>query len=465
MSDHDTLSFASIDELGRLLRTGQTTAAALATHSIERLESVGRRLNAVVTVTLERALAEAALADEELASGRDRGPLHGIPYGAKDLLAAAGSPTTWGAAPFHEQLFESDAAVVEKLREAGAVLVAKLAMVELAGGFGYDQPDAALTGPGLNPWNLAAWAGGSSSGSAAAVAAGCVPFAMGSETFGSITLPASFCGVAGFRPTFGLVSRRGAMALSWSMDKLGPMTRSARDCELVLDAIAGYDAADPSSLTPPPVELPPGKRRFRVAVLQGGSSNGQPEIAERYAASLDVLRGFADLEEIALPDYPYGVVGEQVIVAEAAAAFEEFIASGQAHGLTAPEDRFGLADGLTMLAVDYLRAMRIRHKAAREVDRALAGFDAIVAPTTRVVANPIGARFSDYFGDRDGPSLGGVGNICGLPSISIPNGFGERGLPTGLEIAGRVWDDRSVLAIAAAFQSRTDWHRRRPPEP
>ncbi|MGH2558598.1 MAG: amidase, partial [Thermomicrobiales bacterium] len=214
-------AFATIPDLGRLLRDGSVSPVELAELALARLEDVGKPLNAVVRLTPELAREQARRAEDELARGVDRGPLHGIPYGAKDLLSAAGIPTTWGAPPFADQVFPYDAAVVERLREAGAVLVAKLATVEIAGGFGYEQPNAALTGPGRNAWNREAWAGGSSSGSGAAVAAGCVPFAIGSETWGSIMSPAGYNGVSGLRPTYGRVSRRGAMALSWSMDKIG----------------------------------------------------------------------------------------------------------------------------------------------------------------------------------------------------------------------------------------------------
>ena len=194
------------------------------------MDSIGRRLNAVVTLTPDRACAEAARAEAEQAAGIDRGPLHGIPHGAKDLLATRGSPTTWGAEPFRDQRFVAEASVVKRLEAAGAVLAGKLAMVELAGGFGYEQPDAALTGPARNAWDPEAWAGGSSSGSGAAVVAGAVPFAIGSETWGSITTPACFNGVVGFRPSYGRVSRRGAMALAWTMDKLGPLGRAVDGC-------------------------------------------------------------------------------------------------------------------------------------------------------------------------------------------------------------------------------------------
>ena len=194
---------------------------------------------------------EAALADAQLARGLDRGPLHGIPYGLKDIIAVPGAPTTWGAAPFADQVLSYESAVGERLRDAGAVLLGKLATVELAGGMGYTDPDASLTGPALNPWDTRTWTGGSSSGPAAATAAGAVPFSIGSDTGGSIVMPAAWTGITGLRATHGRVSRRGAMALSWSFDRLGPMCRSAADCGLVLEAIAGHDPRDPSSLREP----------------------------------------------------------------------------------------------------------------------------------------------------------------------------------------------------------------------
>ena len=240
--------YLTVRELGEGLRARRFSAVELAESYMARLEEHGARLGAVVTITRERALREARQAQRELAAGRDRGPLHGIPYGAKDLLAAVGYPTTWGAAPFREQRFDYDATVIERLREAGAVLVAKLAMVELAGGMGYNQANASFTGPGRTPWNLKYWSGGSSSGSGAAVGAALVPFAIGSETWGSIMFPAACNGVSGLRPTFGRVSRHGAMALSWTMDKIGPLCRSADDCGLVLAAIAGADRRDPHAL-------------------------------------------------------------------------------------------------------------------------------------------------------------------------------------------------------------------------
>src|SRR5919202_2681818 len=287
-------AFLSVRELARMLRAGETTPTRLAEYFLDRLDTVGRRFNAVVTLTRERALEEARVAERELASGQDRGPLHGIPYGAKDLLATAGGiPTTWGAVPFRDQRFDRDAAVVERLRAAGAVLVAKLAMVELAGGFGYEQPNASLTGPGLNPWDPNAWSGGSSSGSGSAVGAGAVPFAIGSETWGSITTPSAYCGVSGLRPTYGRVSRRGAMALCWTLDKLGPMCRTADDCGLVLAGIAGHDPLDPTSarrkFTYPELAARGRGKRFRIGVIKNSTAVVQPEVKTNFEASQKVL--------------------------------------------------------------------------------------------------------------------------------------------------------------------------------
>jgi len=465
MEQNASIAFASVDQLGALLRRGALSAVELARLSLHRLDTTGRALNAVVTLTPARALAEAARADTELAAGHDRGPLHGIPYGLKDLIATAGIPTSWGVESLRDQVFKRDAAVTERLRDAGGVLVAKLATGELAGGFSTDERVAVMTGPGINPWDRARWAGGSSNGPASAVAAGCVPVAIGSECYGSIIWPSGFCGISGLRPTFGRVSRRGTMALVWSMDKVGPMTRSAADCRKVFSVIAGYDPEDPSSAQDPDrwKASPRPAGRFRIGVLTDGAIDAQPAVAASFAASLALLAGFADLDEVTLPDYPFDDIGMQVLLVEGAAAFEEFMLSEAAAGLAQPLDRYSLAHALAVPAVDYLRAMRVRRLAARAMDDALAGFDAIVAPTTRDVAAPITGPFDWGFGAGRGPALVGPGNVCGLPSISIPNGFDAQGLPTGLEIMGRAFADETVLAIAEAVQQRTDWHHHHPP--
>src|SRR5580692_4866862 len=233
--------FAGIVELNRMLRAKEVSALELARAFGRRMESLGPRYNALALPLTERAIRQAKAVDGEIKRGRLRGPLQGVPYAAKDLLSVAGQITTWGARPYAAQVLDYDAAVVEKLQSAGAPLVGKLAMVELAGGPGYRFASASLTGPGLNPWDRTRWSGGSSSGSAIAVAAGLVTYALGSETSGSILTPSAFCGVTGLRPTYGLVSRHGAMSLAWTLDKIGPLCRSADDCGTVLQAIAGAD--------------------------------------------------------------------------------------------------------------------------------------------------------------------------------------------------------------------------------
>lgn len=442
----------SIAELGRHLRSGEVSTVELTETTLEQLDSEGRSLNAVATLTGERALAEARRAADELRRGIDRGPLHGIPYGAKDLLDTAGIATSWGAAPFRDRVPEQDAAAIERLRDAGAILVAKLAMVELAGGFGYDQADASLTGPGLNAWDKGAWSGGSSSGSGSAVGAGLVPFAIGSETWGSITTPSAFNGISGLRPTYDRVSRRGAMALVWSMDKIGPMARSAADCRLVFDAIAASGDTHHSR----------GAQRLRIGVLEGSTAGVQPGVDANFEASLEVLRAQHTLGGFELPALPLDEAALTIILCEGAAAFEDFIDSGRQRELTAPEDRTGLYDAMVIPAVDYIKAARIRTAAAHAMAEVFDRFDIVVAPTLPAVANGLADSFEEYFGRYPAPSLGAIGNLCGLPSISVPNGFGERGLPTGLEIVGAPGNDGLVLGVAEDFQTTTEWHLRLP---
>jgi aspartyl-tRNA(Asn)/glutamyl-tRNA(Gln) amidotransferase subunit A len=458
------LPFASIRQLGSMLRSGETTPTRLAEYYIDRLEKVGRQLNAVVTITRETAIREATRAEEELAAGHDRGPLHGIPYGAKDLLATTGIPTTWGAAPLRNQMLPFDATVVERLRNAGAVLIAKLAMVELAGGLGYSQPNASFTGPGINPWNTDAWSGGSSSGSGAAVGAGCVPFAIGSETMGSILSPAGFCGVSGLRPTYGRVSRRGAMALSWTLDKLGPLARSADDCGLILEAIAGPDPLEASTLDAPFHYRPDRDRAagFRLGVLREGVKDSQPEVRVNFERTLEELSRIATLEEVTLPEFPYSQVAEVIIRAEGTSALEPLIASGKVKELTAPEDRTGGYAGYAIPAVDYLRAMRIRQHMMTELEGLFARYDTIAHPSFGMVASPLGMSFEEYRGEKRWTSFSAAGNLAGLPAITVPNGFGERGLPTGVQFVGRAGEDGRVLSVARAYQQHTSWHTRYP---
>ena len=461
------LSFLSIPELGTLLRSRRVSATELTAHFLDRLERLGPRYNAVVTVLRESALAEARLRDRELAAGKVRGALHGIPYGVKDLLATEGAPTTWGAAPYRNQMLKGDATVVRRLREAGAVLCAKLAMVELAGGMGYNQAFASFTGPGKTPWGLSRWSGGSSSGPGSAVGAGLVPFAIGSETWGSIQFPAAFCGVSGLRPTYGRVSRHGAMALSWTMDKLGPLARTAEDCGLVLAAIAGPDPLDPATLAtrftaPHRARV---RQRYRLGVLKGSREKTQPEVVRNFDASLAVLREFADVvEDLELPDFPYDAAASVIIDGEAASAFEPLFESGRITQLTAPEDRLGGYPGQVVLAKDYLRALRVRRPAARALDALLAGVDAIVGPTLPTVAWPLDGAFDKVYPDYPGgSSIGGAANLSGVPGLFLMNGVGEAGLPTSLQLTGRALGEQRLLAIGIRYQERTGFHRMRPP--
>ena len=461
----DEVVFLPLRRLGALIRSGRLSPVEVAEVFLRRLESLGPRYNAVVTITRERAIEQARRAEREIAAGRYRGPLHGIPYGAKDLLATAGGiPTTWGAAPFRDQRFDEDATVIRRLEEAGAVLCAKLAMVELAGGMGYRQPRASFTGPGINPWNAEAWSGGSSSGSGSAVSAGLVPFAIGSETWGSILSPAGYCGVTGLRPGYGRVSRHGAMALCWTLDKLGPLALTADDCGLVLDAIAGHDPADPTTTERPfhytGVDVE--GRRFRFGVLKNVLASVEEPVRNNFQRSLDDLRRIGMIEEVELPDLPWEVATRTILHVEAASAFEDLIESGRINELTAPEDHYTAYARDAILAKDYVKALRVRRIMAREADALMSLFDALVAPGRPTVAPPLDREFRSALSGSTPDLMGAVGNGAGLPAVIVPNGEGDRGLPTSLQFMGRAWEENTILAAARAYQTLTDWHLRHP---
>lgn len=463
----DTL-FLPLRVLGRRLRDGSLNAVGLAELSLERLARLGGGLNCVVTLTAERALAEARRAEADFKAGRVRGPLQGIPYGAKDLFATGGGvPTTWGIGALKEQRFSRDAAAIGRLAAAGAVLTAKLAMVELAGGLKYDQANASFTGPGVNPWQRGSWSGGSSSGSASAVAAGLVPFALGSETLGSIVGPAGFCGLSGLRPSFGRISRAGAMTLSWTLDKVGPLAHGADDCGLVLQALAGPDAQDAASLDAPFRHRPRARRgrlrRLRIGVLVPWDDGPQPEVSANFGAALEVLREGAELEETRLPDLPYAETAALIMYSEAASAHADMLLAGAYRTLAARETRAMPLAMREIPARDYVNALRLRSRMHREVGAWLANFDAVVAPTNKLVAPPLEGRFSDYFRDHRRGDLTTVGNLLGLPALTVPTGFGERGLPTALQCVAAPLREEVVLAVGLTYQARTDWHRRRPP--
>jgi aspartyl-tRNA(Asn)/glutamyl-tRNA(Gln) amidotransferase subunit A len=458
--------YQSARALGALIRARKISSVALTELYLERLERLGPKLGAVVTLMRDGALKEANQADAEIRAGRSRGPLHGVPYGVKDLLATKGVPTTWGAAPYKDQVFDYDAAVIERLRAAGAVLVAKLSMVELAGGFGYNNANASFTGPGRTPWNLDYWSGGSSSGPGAAVAAALVPFAVGSETSGSIITPAAFCGVSGLRPTYGRVSRYGAMALCWTLDKLGPMCRTADDCGLALAAMAGRDRRDPSS-SARKFSYPESKakRRFKIGVIKDCTKGVQPAVKENFEKSVATLAAFADITpDVAFPDLPFGPAVGIIVGAEGASAFRDLIESGRARELQDADDKWGGYASAATLAIDYLHAMRLREPMKRAMDALYAQYDALVAPSRASVSYPINLPFDKaYPGVGGGPPVIPAGNVVGQPAISVPNGFGENGLPTGLQFTGRAWSEARLIGIAEAYQKVTNWHEKQPP--
>jgi aspartyl-tRNA(Asn)/glutamyl-tRNA(Gln) amidotransferase subunit A len=382
---NDDVFFATIGELNTRLKAKEFSAVELVRAFARRLEQLGPRYNALALPLTEVATRHAQEVDKDLKSERYRGPLQGIPFGAKDLLSYAGHPTTWGASPYAAQVFDYTAAVLQKLEKTGAVLVGKLAMVELAGGGGYRFPAASMFGPGLNPWDRTRWSGGSSSGSGSAVAAGLVPFALGSETSGSILTPSAFCGVTGLRPTYGLVSRHGAMALSWTMDKVGPLCRSAEDCALVLAAIAGGDSGDPGSAHKsfyytPQYARPTKSLRIGYAPVDFAEW-AQPAARPAFDQALAVIRETgAQLSEVKLPDLPYGALTSTIILAEAASIFEPLITSGKVQQLADAKQIAGLKAALEIPAIDYLKAMRIRTLVRKQIRELFTNVDVLLAP-------------------------------------------------------------------------------------
>ncbi len=464
----DATYFLPVRELAARIRAKKLSPLELATGCLDRLETLGPRYNAVVTVMRASALAEARAAEKQIVAGRYRSLLHGIPFGVKDLLATKNAPTSWGAAPYQDQTFDYDATVVERLRAAGGVLCAKLAMVELAGGMGYNHADASFTGPGLTPWNTKYWSGGSSSGPGAAVAAGLVPFAIGSETSGSILTPSAYSGVTGLRPTYGLVSRHGAMALCWTLDKLGPMARCADDCAIVLAAIAGPDPKDESASARGFAyerRAEPPARPMRVAVPKGVVEKVQPEVRANFEKSIEALEGLIEVtRDVEWPDLPWGPAVSAIVGAEGASAFLDLIESGRVKELKCPKDRHGGYAGTLIPAVDYLQAMRLRRPMRQAMAKVFAKFDAVASPTRATVAYPIDKNFEDaYPGISGGPALIPAGNLCGLPALAMPNGLGENGLPTSIAFMGPAFSERDLVRLGNAYQASTDWHLKWPP--
>lgn len=438
--DDTGLAFASLATLSDLVRRRQVTSERLTRLYLERLKRLDPRLLCVTSLLEERALAKARAADAEIAAGRHRGPLHGIPWGAKDLLAVRGAPTTWGAAPYRGQMFEEDATVVQRLDAAGAVLIAKLTLGELAMG------DRWYGGMTRNPWNLEQGSSGSSAGSASATAAGCVGFAIGSETLGSISSPSTRCGVTGLRPTFGRVPRTGAMALSWSMDKLGPLARSAEDCALILAAIHGPDGADQTVHAAPfNWEGDAGARGLRVGVLQAAFD--QQQVTKPF--DTEALRVIADLGvtmvPVTLPEQPYDAM-RIILSAEAGAAFDELTRSGRVRELAGQGPGAWpttFRSARLIPAVDYINANRVRTQAIQAWDAFFQSVDVLVAPTgsAQLLAT----------------------NLTGHPAVILPHGFRDReGTPVSLTFIGRLFDEGTMLRLAHAYQRATSHHLRHP---
>ena len=452
--------------LGVALKSRQVTSRALVEEALQRLEKIAP-LNAVAALMPERAFAEAAQADRELAAGKWRGPLHGVPYGAKDLLAARGAPTTWGADLFAKRVIDGDAGVIERLSNAGAVLVAKLAMVQLAGAFGYYRADASAQGPQRNPYDPSKWAGGSSGGSAIAVAARCLPFAIGSETWGSILTPSALCGVVGLRPTFGRVTRRGAMALSWSMDKLGPLCTRAEDAAIVLDKLLGHDARDPASSPEQPPFKPgrPLRAKPRIAVVLPETLRKQDAaVFAAYQAVVEALSKVAKLEPAALPspELPSDGIALLTINVEEAAAFEELIDKGLLSSLRSTDAQAAARSDRTISAADYVKAQRLRAKLRAAWDAFFSGFDAVITPALGFLAVTAPGVEDDLEAALAGDDpAGSAGNLLGYPAIALPGPL-VRGLPTAMQLLGPAWSEELLCATASALEQATPWAAQRP---
>ncbi len=464
--------FATISELSAKLRAREISAAELARMFSDRLEKLGPKYNALALPLRGMGSSAARAVDDELKRERVRGPLQGIPYAVKDLLSVAGEPTTWGAKPYATQVFDYEATAIRKLNRARACLIGKLAMVELAGGGGYRYAAASMFGPGLNPWDVTRWSGGSSSGSGSAVAAGLVPFALGSETWGSILTPCAYCGVTGLRPTYGLVSRYGAMALSWTLDKIGPMARSAEDCGLILQVIAGGDSQDPGSAGKGFYYVPQYAQRLedmRVGFATVDFDEwAEPAARPAFRAALEVIRGTgARMSETELPDFPYDLVTGFIIDAEGSAVFEPLINSDRINDLADRRQIAGLKAGLNIAAKDYLKAMRIRRLIQDSLRTLFIDCDVLVSPAlfgpATKLEEPLDAPPAGAKPKKRGLSdLSAAGNLAGLPALVLPCGFAD-GLPVALQLVGRPFSENTLFALGREFQTRTDWHRRIPP--
>lgn len=440
----ESLAFATAVELSRLLQTRRITSMELTRMYLDRLKRFGPRLNCVVTLTEELALRQAERADREMAAGKPRSLLHGIPYGVKDLFATRGIPTTYGAQPFRDQVFESDSTVVARLEAAGAVLLAKLSMGELAMG------DVWFGGMTRNPWRPATGSSGSSAGSGSATAAGLVGFAIGTETLGSIVSPSVVNGVTGLRPTFGRISRYGAMTLCWTMDKVGPMCRGVEDCALVLHALIGPDGRD-GTVTAAPFRWDPDSslKGLRVGIDHAAfeSAGRNEELKPVYAEALAVLKGMGiQLRPVTLPSLPvYQGLAGTIIQVESSAAFARLRESGRLSELAQQADGSwpnSFRVGSTIPAVDYLRAMQLRRQLQQEMAAALKEVDCYVTVP------------------RTGPTIFYT-NLTGHPTLVTRCGMAN-GLPVMIEFVGSLYREDAILRLGWAFERKTAWHRQWP---
>jgi aspartyl-tRNA(Asn)/glutamyl-tRNA(Gln) amidotransferase subunit A len=463
----EEIFYLSVSELAKRIETKKLSPVELTQAYLDRSEKFGPRFNAYARLTPETALEQAKAAETEIHHGHYRGPLHGIPYAAKDLLAVKGLPTTWGAKPYANQVFDYDATVIEHLNRVGAVMIGKAAMIELAGGMGYRFASASLQGEAKNPWDTTCWTCGSSSGSGAIVAAGLAAFAIGTETWGSIICPSAFCGVSGLRPTYGRVSRYGAMALAPSMDKIGPMARSAEDCARIFAAIAGHDPKDRGTLLidkaaftySPSMDLH--SRSLRIGWLTNAWKSLEPAVAKPVDAAAKVLkRYFASVRDSALPVGPWEDAGNIIVAVEGAASFRSLIRSGRVSELTDPLGQIAGYVNEQYSGADYLQALKLREIVQKKMDALFEAFDVLVAAAQPVPATPLTLNLETELVFPD--PLGGIGNICGLPALSVPCGFTEKNLPVGLQFVGRAGDDVAVIQAARMFQQHTEWHKRHP---
>ncbi len=438
--DMNELAFYPVTKLTNLIRYGKITSVQLTELYLERLKKYGPELKCFVTLTEDLAMEQARKADREIKAGHYRGPLHGIPYGVKDLIATKNIKTTWGAEPYKENIPDYNATIVERFQEAGAVLVAKLSMGALAMG------DVWFGGKTRNPWNTEQGSSGSSAGSAAATAAGLVGFSIGTETYGSIVSPSTRCRVTGLRPTFGRVSRYGAMALSWSMDKIGPICRSVEDCALVLHAIYGPDGKDHSVVDYPfnwdPYQAP---EKIRVGYLKSVFDKDTSH-AEKNEMILSTLRnqGF-DLVPVELPDYPLSAM-VMILEAEAAAAFDKLTRTDRDDLLTRQTENawpniFRQARFIT--AVEYIQANRIRTLLMQDTRETIKNVDVFVCPSF-----------------QGGTLL--LTNLTGHPAVVVPTGADEEGNSTSITFVGRMFQEGKTLLVAKIFQDNTDFHLKHP---